>query len=104
MRVQIINSGELKEPFPSPRNALEKLHVHLQAVAGLALLVALPPLGVSAMLLIRGEPVYTVPHQDAMHGRQRHDDAVKAPQVIRDSPWAEVMVLAQVQDLADDVA
>ena len=40
----VVDGGELVEPLARPRNALEELHVHLQSMARLRLLVALPAL------------------------------------------------------------
>ena len=48
----VVDGGELIEPFACPRDALEELHVHLQAVPGLGLLVAFPAFTVRLVLLI----------------------------------------------------
>jgi hypothetical protein len=54
----VIDSGELIEPFARARNALKKLHVHLQAVAGLRFLIALPALLVWPMVDLGMDPVH----------------------------------------------
>jgi hypothetical protein len=86
-----------------PRYPLEELDVQLQAVTGLRLLIALPPLAVRLVLLICGEARHAVPRQDAMHRRHRDLDAMEPMQVRRDPAGAEVIVLAQIEDFADDV-
>ena len=63
----IVNRRELIEASPSPWDPLEKLHVQLQAVAGLGLLVALPAGRVRSMFLIGRQPVQAVLAQDAVH-------------------------------------
>src|ERR1043165_8625689 len=68
---------------------------------GLRLFVALPALGVRPVLLIRRQPRHAVPRQDAMHRRDRDGDLVKPLQVSRDAASPEVIVLTQVEDLAD---
>src|SRR5215208_5350973 len=50
----VIDRRELIQPLASAGDSLEELHVHLQAMAGLGLLVALPALLVRPVLLIRG--------------------------------------------------
>jgi hypothetical protein len=80
-------------------NALEELHVHLQPVAGLRLLVALPALSMRLMLLVRRKAPETVLLEDVLHRRSRDADAVKALEVIANLACAEVIVLAQVEHL-----
>jgi hypothetical protein len=41
--------------------------------------------------------------QDAMDGRAGHDELVESLQVIGDLPGPEVVMLPQVEDLADDL-
>jgi hypothetical protein len=73
-------------------------------VARLGLLVPLPAFAVRVVLLIRREPRHTVPRQDAVHGGGRDDYPMEATQIRRDPAGAEVIVLTQVEDLADDLA
>src|SRR5262249_39579832 len=89
---------------PLAWDALEELHVHLQAMARLLLLVALPALLVLAVLLARGQPVHPVAPEDAVHRRGRDGHAVVALQVVGNPAGAEVVVLAEVEDLADHLA
>ena len=55
------------------------------------------------MLLIGRQPVHPVLAQNAMHGRRGDRQLVKALQVVGDLARAEVVVLPQVQNLADDL-
>jgi hypothetical protein len=71
---------------------------------GLRLLIALPAFTVRLVLLIRGQPRHPMPRQDAMHRRDGDRDLMKALQVRRDPAGAEMIVLAEVEDLADHVA
>jgi hypothetical protein len=65
-----------------PRDALEELHVHLQAMARLRLLVALPALPVRLMLLARRQLVQPMPLQDALHRCSCDSKAVESVQVV----------------------
>ena len=67
------------------------------------LLVARPAVRVAPVLLIRRQPVHAVLAQNAMHGRAGDRQAVKPLQVVGNLARAEVIVLAEVEDLADDV-
>jgi hypothetical protein len=58
---------------------------------------------VRLVLLIRWEPRYAVPRQDAVHRGDRDRDLMEARQVCRDAAGPEVIVLPQVEDLADDL-
>src|SRR5690606_13494926 len=99
----IIDGGELIQPATRSRNALQKLDVELQAVSRLRLLIPLPALPVPLVLLIRREAMHSVPAQDAVHRGARDANLVEPLQVRRDAAWPEVIVLAQIQDLADDL-
>lgn len=68
------------------------------------LLVAVPSPPVRLVLLIRREPRHAVPYQDAVHRGARDGDLVESTQVGRDPASSEVIVLAQIQDLADHLA
>jgi len=95
--------GELIQPLPGAGNPLEELHVHLQAVPRLRLLVPLPAL-----------PVRSVPDSpptDSSRGEPGCDEqttrrsrAGTALQVVSNLARPEVLVLAQVHDLADHLA
>jgi hypothetical protein len=99
----IIDRGELIEAAARSGDALQKLHVQLQAVPRLRLLVALPAPAVRLVLLIGRQPAHAVPRQDAMDGRDGDGNPVEPLQVRRDPAGAEVIVLPQVQDLADHI-
>jgi hypothetical protein len=69
-----------------PGNPLEELHVELQPMPRLRLLVALPPLRVRPVLLIRRQAAHAVPYEDAVHRADRHADLVKPLQIAPDPP------------------
>jgi hypothetical protein len=73
-------------------------------VAGQRLLIALPALVVALVALGGREPVEVQALEDAPHSGLRDRDVVVAGQVHRDLGGAEVVVLAQVDDLADDLS
>ena len=100
----VVDGRELIEPLAGTGDALEELHVQLQAVTGLGFFVALPPFRLRPILLIGGQPVHAMPHQDAVHRGHGEGLLMKAPEVVGDPAGAEVIVLPQIQDLADDVA
>jgi hypothetical protein len=56
---------------------------------------------VRLVLLIRGKPRHAVSRQDAVHRGAGDRDPMEAMQVRRDSAWSEVIVLAQIENLAD---
>jgi hypothetical protein len=58
---------------------------------------------VALVALGGGQPVQLQPLQDAPHARGAELDIVVALEVHRDLGGAEVVVLAQVDDLADDL-
>jgi hypothetical protein len=68
---------------------------------GSGLLRALPAAVVALVSLGGGQPVQAQPFADAPHARVAELDVVVALEVHRDLGWAEVVVLAQVDDLAD---
>lgn len=53
----VVDGCELIEPLTLTRDALEKLHVHLQSMTGLRFFVAYPALGMLLVLLIGRKPV-----------------------------------------------
>ena len=63
----IVDGRELIEAPPGARDALEELDVHLQPMARLGLLIALPALFVGPMLLVRGQAAQAVALEDPMH-------------------------------------
>ena len=99
----IIDGRELIEPPLTTWDPFEKLHVHLEAVSRLRLLVPLPPFAMGSMFLIGRQPVQLVPMQNPMDGGPRNGELVKALQVVGDFARPEVVLLPQIQDLADDV-
>jgi hypothetical protein len=81
----------------------DKLDVELDPVAGQRLLIALPAAVVPLVALGRRQAVQLEPLEDAPHARGADVDVVIAPQVHRDLGRPEVVVLAQVDDLAHDL-
>jgi hypothetical protein len=74
----IVDGSELVEATSGARDALEELDVHLQPMAGLGLLVALPALFVRTMLLVRRQSAQAVAHEEPMHGRGGNRELVKS--------------------------
>jgi hypothetical protein len=99
----VIDGRELVEAPPTPGNALEKLHIHLQAMAGLRFLIALPPLPSGSILLIGWQPTQPVLPEQAMDGRAGDGYLMKPAKVIGDPAGAEVILLAQIEDFAHDL-
>ena len=99
----VVDGRELVEALPAARNALEELHIHLQAMPRLRLLVALPAPPSRPMLLIGRQPAQAMLAEEAMHGRAGDRDLMEPPQIVGDPAGAEVILLAQIQDLADDL-
>jgi hypothetical protein len=75
----VVDGRELVQPLACAGDALEKSHVHLQAVTGLRLLVPLPPFRIGPMLLALRQTVHAVPAKDAMHRRDRQRELVLTP-------------------------
>src|SRR5262245_19290446 len=73
-------------------------------MAGLRLFVALPSFPVCLVFLVGGQPIHTVSQEDAMDGGHGHRYRVKTPQVVGNASRAEMIVLPQIQYLADDIA
>src|SRR5215218_11482172 len=70
---------------------------------GRGLLIALPAPLVALVALGSREPVQAETLEDPPHARVRDGDVVVAGQVHRDLGRPEVVVLAQVDDLANDL-
>ena len=75
----------------------------LDAVAGQRLLVPFPAPVVALVPLGGREAVELQPLEDPPHARVADLDVVVALEVHGDPGWAEVVVLAQVEDLAHDL-
>jgi hypothetical protein len=56
------------------------------------------------MLLIRGQSIHPMAREDAMHRGPGDLDVMEPAQVRRNPGWSEVIVLAQIEDLADHLA
>jgi hypothetical protein len=55
------------------------------------------------MFLIGREPAQAMLAEEAMDGRGDDGDLMEPPEIVGDAAGAEVIVLAQIQDLADDL-
>src|SRR4030095_14151564 len=95
---------ELIQPASRARDSLQKLHIELQSVTRLGLLVPLPALAMGLMLLIGRKPIHPVPPQDAMYRGTGDHNLMESVQVRGDPGRPEVIVLAQIEDLADHLA
>ena len=81
----------------------DELDVELDAVAGQRLLIAFPAAVVAFVALGGREPTQLEPFEDAPHARGADLDVVVALEVHGDPGRAEVVVLAQIDDLAHDL-
>ena len=85
--------------FPVDREVAE---LCLQAVTRLGFLISLPAFTVRLVLLVGRQPTHAVFDQESMYGRSRDLDLVKALQVGSDPVRPEMIILSQVQNLADN--
>ncbi len=99
----VVDRGELVVPLACALQGGDELHVNLDLVAGLGLLVALPALGVAPIALGARQPAETQTPQDPPDPRLAEGEVVVALQIHRDLQGPEVVALAQVDDLPDDV-
>jgi hypothetical protein len=58
---------------------------------------------VGSVFLVRRQSVHVVAEQDAMHGGHGHSELMKPLQVVSDSAGAKVIILAQIENLANDI-
>jgi hypothetical protein len=100
----IVDRGVLVVLLAGARKRFDELHIDLHAVARQRLLVALPPVGVAFVPLRRRQPVEIKALEDPVHARVADLDVVVALEIHRDLQRPEVVVLAQVDDLADHLA
>jgi hypothetical protein len=68
------------------------------------LLVALPAFAIGPMFLVCGQAIHPVPLQNAMHRGTGDQDLMKPMQVRGDSFGTEVILLPQIENLANHVA
>ena len=99
----VIDRGELVVlPARAPDRRYE-LHVDLDPMPGLRLLVALPAVLVALVALRRWQAAHVEALEDPPDPRGADLDLVIPLEVHRDLVRPEVVVLAQVNDLADDL-
>ena len=84
-------------------DGFDGLDVDLDLMARQRLLVAFPTAIVGLVSLVRRQTVHVEALRDSPHPRVRDLDVVVAGQVHRDLRRAEMVMLAQVDDLADHV-
>ena len=89
--------------FATPAMGATELHVGLHLVAGLGLLVALPPLFVALVSLVGGKPSHAQAVEDPPHPGLRHLDITVPLEVHGDLQRTEAVVLAQIHDPAHDL-
>ena len=99
----VVDRGVLVVLLAGAGQRFDELHVDLDPMAGQRLLVALPAVGVALVALRCRQPVELEALEDPPDRRVADLDVVVALQVHRDLQRPEVVVLAQVDDLADDL-
>jgi hypothetical protein len=100
----VIDGGELIQALSAACDPLEELHVQLQAVSGLWLLVALPGSPRGPTLLVCWQAVHPVTDENAVHRGAGDAYAVKTAQIVGDLSGPKVIVLAQIQNLGNNLA
>jgi len=85
-----------------PGIALEKLHLHRQTMARLRFSWRCRRCP-RALLLIHRQTPHAMLDQEAVHRRAGHGDVVTAPQIVGAPTGAEVLLLAQIQNLAHNL-
>jgi hypothetical protein len=97
----VIDRGVLVVLLAGPRQRLDELDVDLHPMAGHWFLVSLPAPVVTLVALRGGESAEIEAVQNPPHPRSGDLDVVVSLQIHRDLVRPEVVVLAQVHDLAD---
>jgi hypothetical protein len=100
----VVDCGELVMLLSSSANRRDELDVDLDLVAGLGLLVSLPSVLVPLVPLRRRQPAHIQALEDPPDAGQADFDLVVALEIHRDLVGPEVVVLAQVDDLANDLS
>ena len=99
----VVDRGELVVLAFGAAGGRHELHVDLDSMPRLGLLVALPALLVALVALRRRQAAHIEALEDPPDPRRAHLDLVVALEIHRDLVGSEVVVLAQVDDLADDL-
>src|ERR1700682_945468 len=99
----VVNSSELVVPLASAGNRGDEFDIDLEAETRLGLLVPLPPLLMTFVPLRAGQSVEAKAPQNPPDAAAADLDVVIALEIHRRSQWPEVVVLPQVDDLADHV-
>src|SRR5438309_7808409 len=99
----VVDRGELVVLLAGALERGDELHVDLDLVSRLGLLVALPALAVAHVALRRRQAAKAQTPQDPPDPGLAEREVVVALQVHRDLQRAEVVVLTQIDDLADDI-
>src|SRR6266545_315858 len=99
----VVDRGALVVGLACAPKRGDELRVDLDLVTGLGLLVALPALAVTPVALGGRQTAQAQSPEDPPDPRLAQGQGVVAPQVHRDLQGAEVVRLAQVDDLPDDL-
>src|SRR4029450_11500722 len=99
----VVDGGELIQSRARAGDALEELHVQLESVTWLRLFVTRPAGSVGPILLVARQAAHAMLAQNAVDGGRRDRHGMKALQVVGNHARAEVVVLPQIQNLADDL-
>ena len=99
----VVDGGVLVVLGPGRALSAQELDVDLHAMAGLGLLVPFPPLFGGFVPLGGGKPIHVEAFEDPPHPRRTDRDVVISLEIHGDLVRPEVVVLAQIHDLADDL-
>jgi len=97
----IVNGGVLVVLATGVTHPSQELHIDLDSKPGLRLLVSFPTLLVALVSLRGREPVHTETFEYPPHPRRGDSDVVVSLEIHRDLVWPEVVILAQIHDLAN---
>src|SRR6266852_2945160 len=97
----VVDGGVLVVLLAHSLDGFDELDVDLNRMARLLLLVALPPFPVARVALRSGQPVQVGSLQDPPDPGRAHRDIVISLEIHGDLGGAEVVMLPQVEDLAN---
>ena len=97
----VVYGRELIEPSPGAWYSLQELYIYLQPMTRLASLVPLPALLVGSMFLTCGQSTQAIALQDSVNRGSGDFYLMISMQVGSDSRRTKVVVLPQVENLAD---
>ena len=97
----VVDGGELLVLLARAGDRRDELDVDLNPMPGLGLLIPLPALGVAFVALRGRQPTQVEALEDSPNAGHADLDVVVALEVHRDLVRSEVVVLTEVEDLAD---